>query len=64
MTIETLIWFGISGGALIFAGSLLHARFIRRDPNAVRSKGAFTMFAVLMVLFAAGAAAAGLAAAQ
>jgi len=64
VTIETLVWYGISGGALVFAGSLLHTRFVRRDPNAVRSKGAFTMFALLMVLFAAGAAAAGFAASR
>ncbi|MEJ7761787.1 MAG: hypothetical protein WKF80_03245 [Thermomicrobiales bacterium] len=64
MSVETLLWFGIAGGALIFAGSLLHARYVRRTPQAVRSGGSFTMFALLMVLFAAGAAAAGLAAAQ
>ena len=64
MSVETLLWFGIAGGALIFAGSLLHARYVRRTPQAVRSGGSFTMLALLMVLFAAGAAAAGLAAAQ
>ncbi len=60
MTVQALIWFGIGGGALTFAGSLLHARYIERAPRAIQSRGSFTMFACLMLLFAAGAFAAGL----
>lgn len=60
MDFQSLLWFGIAGGAAAFAGSLLHARYVRRTPQAVRSRGAFTMFALLMLLFALGAFAAGL----
>jgi hypothetical protein len=56
---QTLIYFGIAGGALALALSLLYARFVRRDPQAVRSSGGFAVFAVFMLLFAAGAAVAG-----
>ena len=64
MGVQALIWFGIAGGALWFAGTLLHARYIKRTPQATRSRGAFTLFAVFMLLFALGAAAAGYVAAR
>jgi hypothetical protein len=54
-----LIYFGIAGGALALGVSLLYARFVRRDPRAVRSGGGFAFFAVFMFLFAVGAVAAG-----
>jgi hypothetical protein len=54
-----LIYFGIAGGSLALALSLLYARYVRRDPQAVRSGGGFTFFAGFMLLFAVGAAAAG-----
>lgn len=57
-----LVWFGISGGALVFAGTLLYQRYVKRIPHAVESRGSFAMFAGLMVLFAIGAAIAGIAA--
>jgi hypothetical protein len=44
--------------------SLLYARYVRHDPQAVRSRGGFTLFAVFLLLFAVGAAAAGLVSAQ
>lgn len=56
---QPLIWFGVAGGAAAYAFSLLHARYIRRTPHAVRSGGGFALFALLMLLFAIGAAAAG-----
>lgn len=56
-----LVWFGIAGGALVFALSLLHQRYVRRSPQAVQSRGSFAMFAAIMVLFAIGAAVAGIA---
>ena len=59
-----MIYFGAAGGSLALALSLLYSRFVRRDPQAVRSGGGFTLFAVCMLLFALGAAAAGLAAVQ
>lgn len=60
MNMQALLWFGIAGGALLFAGSLIHARYVRKEPRAVASGGSYTLFALLMVLFALGAAAAGL----
>ena len=56
---QALIWFTIAGGAVALALSLLYARYVRRDASAVRSRGGATLFAVFMLLFAAGAAAAG-----
>ncbi len=59
----SLVWFGISGGALVFAASLLYQRYVRKTPHAVQSRGSFAMFAGIMVLFAIGAAVAGIASA-
>jgi hypothetical protein len=56
---QSLLWFGIAGGAAVFALSLLHARYIAKQPRAVRSRGSYTLFAILMLFFALGAAAAG-----
>lgn len=57
----SLLWFGIGGGAAVFAMSLLYQRYISKTPQAMRSRGSFTMFAILMLLFALGAIAAGIA---
>jgi len=57
---QTILWFGISGGALVFALSLLRQRYITRTPRAMQSRGSFTMFAILMLIFAFGALMAGL----
>lgn len=54
------MWFGIAGGAALFALSLLHARYIAKQPQAVRSRGSYTLFALLMLFFALGAAVAGI----
>ena len=62
MGAQALIWFGIAGGAAAIAASLLVDRYVRRSPRAVRSGGGFTLFAVCMLLFALGAAVAGVAA--
>jgi hypothetical protein len=56
-----LVWFGIAGGAVVFALSLLYQRYVKRTPHAVQSRGSFAMFAAIMVLFAIGAAVAGIA---
>jgi hypothetical protein len=58
---QTLIYFGAAGGAVALALSLLYTRYVRRDPQAVRSHGGFTFFALIMLLFGLGAAAAGFA---
>lgn len=59
---QAILWFAIGGGALVFAFTLLYRRYIAKTPEALQSRGAFTLFAGLMVLFAIGAFAAGLAA--
>lgn len=59
-----MIYFGVAGGSLALALSVLNARYVRRDPRAIRSGGGFTLFAVCMLLFAIGAAAAGLVSVQ
>jgi hypothetical protein len=61
---QSLLWFGIAGGAAVFALSLLHARYVARQPRAVRSRGSYALFALLMIFFALGAAAAGVASLQ
>lgn len=57
---QSLIYFGISGGSLLLAFSLLRKRYVHKDQEALRSGGAFTAFAAFMILFAIGAALAGL----
>ena len=61
MDAQTIVWFGISGGALVFALSLLRQRYITKTPRAMQSRGSFTLFAILMLIFAFGALVAGLA---
>jgi hypothetical protein len=61
---QALIYFGVAAGSLTLALSLLHARYVRHDPQAVRSRGGFTLFAICLLLFAIGAAGAGLVSAQ
>ncbi len=63
MEAAAIVWYGISGGALVFAATLLYQRYIQKMPRAVESRGSFAMFAGLMVLFAVGAAIAGIASA-
>lgn len=61
---QAMIYFAVAGGSLALALSLLYARYVRQDPQAVRSRGGFTLFALCMLLFALGAAAAGLVSVQ
>ncbi len=64
MGAQALIWFGVAGGAGAVALSLLHARYVRKEAQAVRSGGGFTLFALFLLLFAVGAAIAGYAASR
>ena len=64
MGAQSLVWFGIGGGAALFAFSLLRKRYITKEQQAVRSRGGFTLFAILMLIFAAGAIVAGFASAR
>lgn len=61
MDAASLLWFGIGGGAAVFSLSLFYQRYVKRTPQAIQSGGSFTMFAILMLLFALGAIAAGIA---
>ena len=61
MGAQALIWFGLAGAAVAVALSLLHARYVRRETRAVGSRGGFTLFAICLLLFAVGAATAGIA---
>ncbi len=61
MDAQSILWFGLSGGALIFALSLIRQRYITKTPRAMQSRGSFTMFAILMLIFSIGALVAGLA---
>ena len=55
MSFDTILWFGISGGTLAFAVSLLWQRYVKRTPQAVQSRGSFLLFAILSLMFAVGA---------
>ncbi len=59
MGAQSLIWFGISGGAGLFGLQLLRARYVNKEQRAVRSRGGFTLFAIFALIFAAGAFVAG-----
>ena len=56
-----MIWFGVAGGSAALGLSLLYQRYVRRDSQAVRSGGGFTLFAVSLLICAVGAAIAGVA---
>jgi hypothetical protein len=60
MDFDTILWFGISGGTLWFAGSLLWQRYVKRTDYAVQSRGSFLLFAIFALLFSLGAFLAGL----
>ncbi len=56
---QTIIYFAVAVGSLMLALSLLYKRYVRQEPQAIRSGGGFTFFAGFMLLFAIGAAIAG-----
>jgi hypothetical protein len=58
---QSILWFGIAGGSLALAASLLYSRFVRRDQQAVRSGSGSTLFAICLILFGIGAVVAGFA---
>jgi hypothetical protein len=59
MDAQAIVWFGIGGGAAMFAISLLYQRFIQKLPKAVNSGSSFVMFAGMMTAFAIFAIVAG-----
>jgi hypothetical protein len=60
MDFDTILWFGISGGTLWFAGTLLWQRYVKRTDYAVQSRGSFLLFAIFALLFSVGSFFAGL----
>ncbi|MEJ7839176.1 MAG: hypothetical protein WKF81_10180 [Thermomicrobiales bacterium] len=60
MDTQAIVWFGIGGGAALFALSLLCQRFIQKLPKAVDSGSSFVMFSGMMVAFALFAILAGI----
>jgi len=60
MDAQSLLWFGIAGGAGWFALTILWQRYVKRTRMAVQSRGSYTMFAILMLFFACAAAVAGI----
>lgn len=61
---QALIYYGIAGGSLALAVTLLYSRFVSKEQSAVRSRGGFAFFAGCLFLFAIGAAIAGYVSAQ
>ena len=59
MDAQAIVWFGIGGGAAVFALSLLYQRFIQKLPKAVNTGSSFVMFAGMMAAFAIFAIVAG-----
>ena len=59
MDAQAIVWFGIGGGAAVFALSLLYQRFIQKLPKAVNTGSSFVLFAGMMVAFAIFAIVAG-----
>lgn len=57
---QAIIWFVLSGAGLAVVGWLLVSRFIRKDPQTVRSGSGFFLYVACVLLFALGALAAGL----
>ena len=56
---QTLIYFGLSGAALLYALSLLWSKYVTKSRRAQRDRGAYTMFAVFMMVVSASAFALG-----
>lgn len=57
-----VLYFGLAGAALLFALQLLRAKYIVKARRAQRDRGAYTMFAGLMILVSLGAFLLGMAA--
>jgi hypothetical protein len=49
---QSVIWFVISVVALVSGLRLLIRRYVLKSPQAVQSRGSYTLFAVFMLIFA------------
>ncbi|MCC6944875.1 MAG: hypothetical protein IT335_09890 [Thermomicrobiales bacterium] len=52
MDAQSVIWFVISVVALVSGLRLLIRRYVLKSPQAVQSRGSYTLFAVFMLIFA------------
>jgi hypothetical protein len=55
-----VIYFGLSGAALLFALSLLWTKYVKKTKRARRDRGAYTLFATFMLVVSAAAFALGI----
>lgn len=55
-----MIWFVLSGLAIFSGLRLLYRRYVLKTPQAVQSRGSYTLFAIFMLLFGVGALLAGI----
>lgn len=53
--LDRLIYFGLSGAAFLYAMSLLRVKYILKTKRARRDRGAYTFFAIFMLMMSAGA---------
>lgn len=60
MGAQSILWFVIGGLALFSGIRLLFRRYVFKSPQAIQSRGSYTLFAVFMLIFAIGAFFAGL----
>ncbi|CAN5496126.1 hypothetical protein BH24CHL4_BH24CHL4_25510 [soil metagenome] len=60
MGAQSILWFVIGVVALLSGLRLLFRRYLLKSPQAMQSRGSYTLFAVFMLIFAGGAFAAGL----
>lgn len=54
-----MIYFGLAGAALLYALSLLWAKYVRKTRRAQRDRGAHLLFAIFMMVVSASAFALG-----
>jgi len=57
---QAVIYFGLSGAALLYALSLLWTKYVSKTRQAQRDRGAYTLFALIMMLVSASAFALGI----
>lgn len=50
-----MIYFGLSGAALLYALSLLWTKYVSKTRRAQRDRGAYTLFALFMMVVSASA---------
>ncbi len=52
MSAQSMVWFVIGFLALFSGLRILYQRFIARTPQAIQSRGSYTLFAFFMLIFA------------